>query len=95
MNDTTQVPLLGEFSSDELEQLIALVRQFKGRFSAVAADMITAARQQDVGDNVIHASIVTQCLILAAWMPLARATLFYTPPAYRSMMPSAIGRRRM
>ena len=74
MSDTTK--LLEHYSALEIALLLDLVRDFKGEFADVAQRMFIAARKKGLREELVHASITTECLMLAACMHVSSRDAF-------------------
>jgi hypothetical protein len=73
---TKPPPLLEHLESDQLEQVLALVRQFKGRFAKVAELLLAAANDNAIEEHVARMAITNECLLLAAFMYDGNKELF-------------------
>jgi hypothetical protein len=60
--------LLEEFSSEEIEQVLELSQQFKGRFAQVAAEIFEGARHKGMSEQLAMRAVANECLLLAAYL---------------------------
>ena len=57
---------MGEFSREEIEQLVKLLMKLKRRLGPVAREALALARDMGIDQRIVRASITFDCLELAA-----------------------------